>query len=577
MLRVLAFPTLFICALSAHIVVREAFVKNGKKSPALKTGFSFCLQTFSKKPIALECVEPGAKYAAMKVNGKTVFSTSKAPFMFAGKYDLGAPKPWKPPSTSVQLGCITNKGKVFVSGSFKCGPSNAVKKPAKVSIIVREAGVSNPKKSEPLKDGFSVCPIQFSKRGITLECVAPGATYADMKINWRTVTTDRTPPFTLHGDKNGVANLWKWIPIGKVTIGCKTDAGAVWATGKFTCGGSGNPNLLPQQGTAPQLVGSGQWHTVPFTGTYVPQKRHEGCAVWAAGKVYSIGGRGWKPVDVFNPHTRTWTRKGIPPLEMHHMQCVAIGKKIYLPGAWKGRYPNETAHKKMWVYNTETDKWSEEPYLTGDRLRGSAAVGVRNGKIYVAAGSSGGHGVSTRLRPYFDEYNPSTKRWRKLPNIPNGRDHVSGAVVSNYFCVAGGRDGSKANFWGSPISAVNCFNFATGKWKIGGNLPDGRGGSSTAATCQGLIMIAGGEGRPHGRTKGGKAYSRVDLYNPKTGKFLPPSHLKTGRHGSGAAVVPDCKCGNIYLPAGSKIQGASRTSELTDIEVWSPDGKMRNC
>jgi len=575
MLRILAFATPFICALSARIVVREAYAKNGKVSPALKNGFSFCLETFSKKPIALECIEPGAKYAAMKVNGKTVQSTSKQPFMFAGKYKLGAPRPWKPPSTSLQLGCITNKGKIFISGSFKCGPPKVSNKPAKTAIIVREARVSNPKKSAPLTNGFSICPIGFSKRGISLECVAPGATYADMKINWRTITTDNIRPFTSHGDKNGIANLWKWIPIGKVTVGCKTDTGAVWATGVFACNSTDPPP--PQHLSAPPLVGSGQWHTVPFAGDYVPQKRHEGCAVFAAGKVYSIGGRGWKPVDVFNPSTRVWEKKGVPPLEMHHMQCVAIGKKIYAPGAWQGRYPNETPHQKMWVYNTETDKWTTDPYLSGDRLRGSAAVGVRNGKIYVAAGSTGGHGPTTKLRPYFDVYNPKTKKWAKLPNIPNGRDHVGAAVVRNYFCVAGGRDGSSANFWGSPISPINCYNFATGKWETGGNLPVGRGGSSTSATCQGLVMIAGGEGRPRGRTKGGKAFARVDLYNPKTKKFLPPSSLVTGRHGTGAAAVPDCKCGNIYLPAGSKIQGSSRTSELTDMEVWSPDGKMRNC
>ena len=80
-------------------------------------------------------------------------------------------------------------------------------------------------------------------------------------------------------------------------------------------------------------------------------------------------------------------------------------------------------------------------------------------------------------------------------------------------------------------------------------------------------MIGGGEGD-------GTATDRVDLYDPVSDSFMPPARFVQGRHGSGAAPA-DCSCGNVYAVAGAAEQGDS--SELNDIEVWSPDGVLRNC
>jgi len=80
-------------------------------------------------------------------------------------------------------------------------------------------------------------------------------------------------------------------------------------------------------------------------------------------------------------------------------------------------------------------------------------------------------------------------------------------------------------------------------------------------------MIGGGEG-------GGRAHERVDLYDPRTDTFLPPTYFNQKRHGSGAARS-SCECGNIYAVAGGGSQGVG--TELNDIEVWSPDGELRKC
>lgn len=87
-------------------------------------------------------------------------------------------------------------------------------------------------------------------------------------------------------------------------------------------------------------------------------------------------------------------------------------------------------------------------------------------------------------------------------------------------------------------------------------------------TCQGLILIAGGEDKD-------SALNRVDLYDPVKDEFLESISLVRSRLGAAAAVSDDCSCGNVYVMAGGAWKGSRAL--LNDIEIWSPDGVRRNC
>lgn len=242
---------------------------------------------------------------------------------------------------------------------------------------------------------------------------------------------------------------------------------------------------------------------------------------------------------------------------------------MYLVGAWSGTWPNQPANPDTHIYDTENDTWSTTPPLSAARRRGAGGVAIHQGKLYLAAGSSGGHGPVTTLRPFLDvlDLDNMSPGWVAKDNVPDGRDHAQGGIAQGYFCIGGGRDGSKTNYLSHPVPSVNCFNIATETWERRANIPVPRSGVFVTGTCQGLIMIGGGEGS-------GFAHDRVDLYNPVTDSFLPPISLVQGRHGCGAASA-DCDCGNIYAVAGGATQGVG--SELDDIEVWSPDGVFRKC
>lgn len=95
---------------------------------------------------------------------------------------------------------------------------------------------------------------------------------------------------------------------------------------------------------SPHLSGTGAWSNVEYSDGE-PVARHEACAVFADGLVYNIGGRGMKPVSVFNPVTGEWSRKTGPPVEVHHMQCVFYKNKIYIGASWFGEFPYENERK----------------------------------------------------------------------------------------------------------------------------------------------------------------------------------------------------------------------------------------
>lgn len=438
------------------------------------------------------------------------------------------------------------------------------------NLLVIQAGVKSPK-AAVLSAGFTFCPSSFSNTGISVRCQgsdlkAPISLY----VNHNKVRVENFSPYTIAGDSAGKSARWN-PPGGQVTLSCTSPSSAkVSVTGSFSCATANpqpkkntpqrkpqpNPQPNPQpQPPAPGKI-TGEFQMINVQGLK-PTKRHEGGSVFARGKVYVMGGRRRQAMFAFDPATTKWTSLGFPPVtEMHHFQAVAIGDNIYIPGAWYGGYPNEKQHEKMWVYNIPSKKWTTALNPPGIRNRGGGAVAVYNGKIYMGAGSSGGHGPSTTLRPFFDVYDPAnpTAGWKPLPNVPHMRDHVHGAVVGNQFCIGGGRRGNEAKFLEFPVLPIDCYNFNIGKWAVLKSLPKEHGRSGVGVTsCKGKLLIAGGESPT-------KATDRVTVFDPVSNTFDPPKFMKARRHGIGAVYGG----GKVYAACGAGHRGA--VPELNSIE-----------
>lgn len=301
-------------------------------------------------------------------------------------------------------------------------------------------------------------------------------------------------------------------------------------------------------------------------------QRHEACAVMVNGEVVLIGGRGVnKPTSIYNPKTKTWRRgKGPGPgIEIHHFQCVEADGKLWAVSSWTGKYPREKNNNKIYVYDVASDSWSTRAGMPSERNRGGSAAIRRGDIIYVIAGNIGGHGEHATSYTWMDAYNFRTDTWlkQKYPDMPGGgRDHVGGALVNDELCVAGGRDGGVRRFFIATRTSTYCYSFKTGKWSKRGDFPQGRAGAMTGTTCDGKMMIAGGEGF-------GRAFDRVDVFDGQTWTRAP--NLVEPRHGSGLAMAECDGCGHIFVPSGSGRQGGS--PELLTTEEWIPKGMPVNC
>lgn len=305
------------------------------------------------------------------------------------------------------------------------------------------------------------------------------------------------------------------------------------------------------------------WSILSASGSLT--QRHEASFVKANNnKAYLVGGRGIQPVDILDLATNTWSSGASSPIELHHTQAVYLDGKIWVLAAWTGNYPNEQNVDSIYVYDIKDNKWSTKKHLPEKRRRGSAAAAVYQGKIVIAMGNRGGHGPQSTTLGWMDMYDPATDSWNSdFPDAPNARDHTGGAIINGKFCVAGGRDGSSADFSKSAIAPTNCYDFASGSWDTKASIPEPRSGSSYGLSCDGKLIVAGGEGS-------GKAFNRVDYFDGESWSSKP-TYMSKARHGSGV-VVGNCKCGNLYVASGSGAQGGS--PELSSTEIYSPDGQV---
>lgn len=306
------------------------------------------------------------------------------------------------------------------------------------------------------------------------------------------------------------------------------------------------------------LTGQAQTQTwQPVTTQNTCAARHESAAALVGDSLYAIGGRGLKPLEALNLKTLVWRTLPVPPVEMNHFQAISYGNEIYVMGAFKGSYPHETPIPNIYVYSPKQGIWREGPPIPKERLRGSAGVVVYMNKIYMVCGIIDGHYDGHVA--WFDEYDPKTNTWKRLPDAPRTRDHISATMVGSKLYLAGGRNSTARinKVLETTISEVDVYDFKTGRWETlpdASNIPTQRAGA-TAVTQGGKVWIIGGE------TVQLKAHNEAEVLDPKTNRWTAGPTLLQGRHGTQAVVHE----GRIYIVAGSANHGGG--PELNTVEM----------
>jgi N-acetylneuraminic acid mutarotase len=301
------------------------------------------------------------------------------------------------------------------------------------------------------------------------------------------------------------------------------------------------------------------WQIIQAKG--IPEKREDCTFVEVNGLFYLIGGRGIKPVDVFNPKTNTWQAKGKTPVELNHFQAAAIKNIVYVLGAMNGGYPHEKPLENIYTYNTETDEWQKGPAMPAGRLRGSGGCVVYKGKLYLISGIQDGHYDGTVT--WMDEFNPATGKWRTMPDVPHARDHFNAVVIGHKIYLASGRRTSvKTNqLIQLTVPQVDVFDFKKQAWetlRADQNLPTMRAGCA-AVNYKNMLVVIGGESVAQTTS-----HREVEAFDTKTGAWNKLPGLVTGRHDTGALTYKN----RIYIVAGSANRGGGPDQDT--IEVLQP-------
>jgi hypothetical protein len=304
------------------------------------------------------------------------------------------------------------------------------------------------------------------------------------------------------------------------------------------------------------VVSSQAWTPVNSVDGSHATGRHESGAVALNDKIYLLGGRGNRPVDVYDRAANKWYQLGNLPMEMHHFQPVALNGKIYVIGAMTCCFPNESTIDNVWIMDATTGDWEAGAAIPADRRRGSAAAVVYNDRIYIVGGNTRGH--SGGAVAWFDEFDPATGNWRALADAPNARDHAGAAIVAGRLVISSGRRTSQPDTFGNTVAATDVYDFANGKWSAASAIPTQRGGAMFAAIGNEYLVI-GGESNTHFN-----AHAEVEAFDVTSGSWRRLPSLLTGRHSGGAAVLSD----GVHVVAGASNRGGG--SEISSHEKLSP-------
>ena len=293
--------------------------------------------------------------------------------------------------------------------------------------------------------------------------------------------------------------------------------------------------------------------------------RHETGYVVDGDNLYVMGGRGDRPVQVYNTSLNSWATLAPLPIQMHHFQPVVLNGHIYIIGAFTGFFPSEINVQDIYRYNLENDFWEIAGQVPTDRLRGSAAATVHNGKIYLLGGNTSGH--LGGFVAWLDEYDPVSDTWITLDDAPNARDHFSVAVVGDKLVAAGGRqsDFSTSMGFSGTVAQTDVYDFSNGSWSTAASIPTPRAGNMVGVS-NGNLIIMGGESATQPIS-----HSEVEAFNVENNIWRSLPGLNMGRHGGAGGVIND----SLHAVTGNLVRGGGQETiehEVLNLSDVDNDG-----
>lgn len=228
-------------------------------------------------------------------------------------------------------------------------------------------------------------------------------------------------------------------------------------------------------------LGSGRWRTAAPLPLALDHVGAVAVGSGTAGRVLVIGGYGaaGRPtsgVYAYDPTNDRWTARASLPVPRAAGVAVAVNGLVHVLG---GRAPSgDTAEHD--VYDPVHDRWSlAAPMPTP---RDHAAAAVLGGTIWVAGGRPG-------AKTTLEGFGVRTGRWiTGLPGLPLGRSSLAGAAWRGMFVVVGGESAGESTAYRN----VDGYDPSTRRWRRLPTMPGARQGIGAVVDGQSLLVPGGG-------------------------------------------------------------------------------------
>ncbi len=197
-----------------------------------------------------------------------------------------------------------------------------------------------------------------------------------------------------------------------------------------------------------------------LSATPVPEPRTEVGAAVVRGEIAVVGGltEDGAPsprVDAYSPKLDRWRR----------LADLPVGSGLA---------------RRAFALDLRTRRWTVEP---APSPREHLAVTAAGGKIYALGGRRAGYDTNVAT---FEVWTPGTKRWRRLPPVPEPRGGTGAAVAAGSIVSVGGEAPS------GTIASVYAYDLARGRWRRLPDLPTPRHGLGVVGIGNRVYALAGG-------------------------------------------------------------------------------------
>ncbi|EXA32731.1 hypothetical protein FOVG_16064 [Fusarium oxysporum f. sp. pisi HDV247] len=277
-----------------------------------------------------------------------------------------------------------------------------------------------------------------------------------------------------------------------------------------------------------------------------------------------VAGSGTEMTDLlqfYDIPSDTWSTKSAAPHKINHPNVAVVGNKLYLLGglvdgpAVAGVSMNWVASGSSYVYDVTADTWSNLAPMPNGTEKGSSIVGVHNEMIYLAGGMTVLQDTYQDAVNTVVSFNTSSGQWQRVvanaAELPESRQHGTGAVIGDTFYVVGGRWFGQMNTR-DTVFELDLTNQETGWKSSAAHMPVSRGGIYGAAVGDKFYAF-GGEGNPDTSTG---LFNQSEAFDTESQQWTELNPMAVPRHGTQAASVG----GLVYIPGGGLQQDGKAVS-----------------